>query len=229
MGFLTGGSKSKSVSDNQAFGFLKDIFSPVAQQGVSAGDVFGNALGLGDDPEGASNAFKQFQDSIGFDWILGQGSKAITGNAAARGLMQSGATAKALTRYGQGLGQQYFQNWLSNVGSVADRGINAGQLIAQAGQRNETTSKSSGGLLQGIGALGQGIGGFAALSDRRLKHDIEKIAELDDGLGVYSYRFGWDEPGTQRVGVMADEVEQLRPHALGAPLGGFSTVHYEAL
>jgi hypothetical protein len=228
MGFLTGGSKSQSTSDNKAYPWLKDTYAPTVQQGVGAGGIFANALGLGDDPEAASAAFKQFQNSAGFDWMLDQGTRAITGSGAARGLMQSGATLKALTKYGQGLGQQYFDNWLSSVGNVADRGLNAGQLIAGAGQQSQSTSKSSPGLLKAIGDLGAGIGGFAALSDRRLKRNIEKIAELDDGLGVYSYNFPWD-PDNQRVGVMADEVEQLRPHALGDKLAGFSTVHYEAL
>ena len=46
----------------------------------------------------------------GYQFRLSQGTQAITGNAAARGLLQSGATAQALTRYGQDLASQEYGN-----------------------------------------------------------------------------------------------------------------------
>lgn len=69
----------------------------------------------------------------------------------------------------------------------------------------------------------------AAFSDRRLKKDVERVGSA--GLiPLYSFRYAWDEDGTpKRVGVMADEVERLRPEALGPTIAGFSTVDYGKL
>lgn len=93
------------------------------------------------------------------------------------------------------------------------------------GNAQQTTQKQSGGLGSFLGSAL--TAGALAFSDRRLKRDIVKIGELDDSLGIYGYRYIWsDEP--QR-GVMADEVAQLRPWALGPQVNGFATVNYGAL
>jgi len=96
----------------------------------------------------------------------------------------------------------------------------------QAAMFNGGTQKQSngiGGLLQGAGSV---MSGAAALSDRRLKTNITKLGEFADGLGHYAWTYIWGEPAT---GVMADEVERLRPWALGPRINGFATVNYGAL
>jgi len=80
------------------------------------------------------------------------------------------------------------------------------------------------------GALGAGLGAagsiFAGKSDRRLKSNIVKVGELEDGLGVYEY----DLDGTRQRGVMADEVEKLRPWAFIPNFwNGFDGVAYGLL
>jgi hypothetical protein len=81
-----------------------------------------------------------------------------------------------------------------------------------------------------MGAAMGGLNAYAAnpkaFSDRRLKRTIELIRRLRDGLGVYRWTYIWGEDAT---GVMADEVERLRPWALGPRVGGFATVNYGAL
>jgi len=49
-------------------------------------------------------------------------------------------------------------------------------------------------------------------SDVRLKRDVVLIARLDNGLGLYRYRYVWSD--TVYVGVMAQEVALLRPDAV---------------
>jgi outer membrane immunogenic protein len=49
-------------------------------------------------------------------------------------------------------------------------------------------------------------------SDVRLKRDITLVARLDDGLGLYRYRYLWSD--TIYVGVMAQEVALIRPDAI---------------
>ena len=49
-------------------------------------------------------------------------------------------------------------------------------------------------------------------SDARLKRDIALVGRLDDGLGLYRYRYLWSD--TVYVGVMAQEVALIHPEAV---------------
>jgi hypothetical protein len=110
-----------------------------------------------------------------------------------------------------------------------------GKYATQSGTSNQTgtttgesTTTSKQGLLGALLAAGaQAAGAYAASgSDRRLKRDIVKIGELEDGLAVYVWRYIWGKLG---VGVMADEVAEKRPWALGPVFHGFATVCYGRL
>lgn len=58
-------------------------------------------LGLGADPAAARRAFDTFRNSTNYDFLLNQGTQAVkTANAPS---FNSGATAKALLNYGQGM------------------------------------------------------------------------------------------------------------------------------
>lgn len=93
---------------------------------------------------------------------------------------------------------------------------------------NSQTTKKSGGLGQQLLSLGSSLGSAAILaSDERLKTEVRKVGEEPDGLGVYEYRYIWGGP-LQR-GVMAQEVKDIRPWALGPERGGFMTVDYSKL
>ena len=65
--------------------------------------------------------------------------------------------------------------------------------------------------------------GAGMMSDRRTKMDIVRVGRADNGLNIYSYRYKWGGP--TMLGYMADEVEQIAPHAVGE-FGGFKTVDY---
>jgi hypothetical protein len=85
------------------------------------------------------------------------------------------------------------------------------------------TTKSS----DPMGAIGQ-IAQIAALfSDERLKRDIQRVGELEDGLGVYVYRYVWG--AARSVGVLAQEVLRLRPDAVIAHPTGYLMVDYGRL
>jgi hypothetical protein len=70
----------------------------------------------------------------------------------------------------------------------------------------------------------------AGASDRRLKCNIDRVGE-HQGLGLYEFNYRWDdERAPKRTGVMADEVEKLRPDALGPLIAGeYKTVYYHKL
>jgi hypothetical protein len=90
-----------------------------------------------------------------------------------------------------------------------------------------------GGWGQALLSAAAQVGSAAMMaSDRRLKADIEEIGLWDgkDGLKRYRYRYKFDPSNTMVEGVMADEVEKLRPHAFVPNFRGeYAGVNYGAL
>jgi hypothetical protein len=70
----------------------------------------------------------------------------------------------------------------------------------------------------------------AGQSDPRLKENVEKVGEIAPGLGLYEWDYrkdmGFELPEGRFRGVMADEVAEVAPWALGEPLNGYMTVRY---
>jgi hypothetical protein len=69
--------------------------------------------------------------------------------------------------------------------------------------------------------------GSASFSDVRLKRDIVLLARLDNGIGLYRYRYIWDD--TLYVGVMAQEVMAIVPQAVRLGEDGYLRVDYNRL
>jgi hypothetical protein len=87
-----------------------------------------------------------------------------------------------------------------------------------------------GGARMGGGGMrggGGGRGGGGRRSDIRLKHDIVLVGHLDNGLGLY--RFAYNGGAKAYVGVMAQEVEQVRPDAVLRGADGYLRVRYDRL
>lgn len=76
---------------------------------------------------------------------------------------------------------------------------------------------------------GQGMqAGAMMFSDMALKQDIRPLGKRGEH-NWYSYRYNWDEPGTVREGVMAQEVIQTQPEAVQRHENGFLMVDYGEL
>jgi hypothetical protein len=196
--------------------------------GVSPGGVASGANTVGQVANGVAQAggaqagYNNYLQQAGYTPAMRQLSQGITGQGAASGLLRSGATAKALQTRGTELNQSFFNNYLQQLAGLSGLGLQAGGLVANTGQ------VSKGGGPSTAGTIASTVGGLASIfSDRRLKHSIEKVGEFADGLGVYLFSYLGSK---QRLeGVMADEVETLRPWALGPRIAGYATVNYEAL
>lgn len=232
---IFGGSKkqeqSQQSSNNQAYPYLQQAYSGQVGTGTQANSLLGSLLGVpGSDPSAGASGLNNYANSAGGQFTLSQGSKAITGNNAARGLLQSGATGQALENFGQQNAQQYVQPYIQNLLGLSGAGTAAGGLIGSAGQQSQGTSSGSASEKPGISKFLGSMIGSAAASDPRLKQDIVKIAEAANGLGVYHFRYNWDAEDVSRTGYMADEVAAIAPYALGPELpGGFMSVRYDLL
>jgi hypothetical protein len=158
MSFLTG-KPASSESSNLAYPWLKDQFGGMVDTGNDASGQMAALLGLGGDTDAAEGAYGNFLNSTGYNNIFDQAMRGVTGSAAARGLLKSGSTAKALQDRAAGLGQQYFTNYLGQLGGLAGQGLQAGGLIGNAGQ----VSKNRGGTSGLGGLIGGGLSMFAGL------------------------------------------------------------------
>lgn len=136
-------STSTSESGNQSYNFLKDSLGGNIGTGNNAFQSIAALLGQGGDAGAAKAGLDNYLGSTGYNFMLDQGSKAITGNAAAKGLLNSGSTAKALTSFGQNIGSQYFNNYLGQLGSLFSGGLQSAGAISGAGGYSNSQSNSS--------------------------------------------------------------------------------------
>ena len=114
-------------------------------------------------------------------------------------------------------------------------GTQAAGQFAQQNYGNQTAAYNAkmgmyGALAGAAGtALGGPLGGAAAkafTSDRRLKSNIVRVGTHPLGIGIYEY----DIFDRRERGVMADEVEQVKPEAVTThPTEGYKMVYYGML
>lgn len=92
---------------------------------------------------------------------------------------------------------------------------NYAQQVANSQAQFQSQQSMMGGLF--------GLGSAFLMSDRRVKTDIRKVGTLDNGLPVYLYRYKFGGP--MHIGVMAQDVEQVKPEAV-VDIGGIKHVDY---
>lgn len=224
MSGIFGGKKSsgKSESGNKAYGDISASLSPVMGYAGTGAEGLAKLLG------GDSSGFDGYKKATGFDALVQDGSRGITGNAAAGGLLRSGGTGKSLVNYGNTMQNQWAGDFMKNLLGLGGLGIQSAGVISDAGKysNSQEKSKEKPGIGKFLGQLGSGV----AASDPRLKHNVKKLYEEEDGLGVYKFTYIDDETNKLWRGVMADEVAELRPWALG-PLteDGYMTVNYDKI
>lgn len=211
------GKRGKSESKNVNNDLLKSTFgSTMDATGQSVNSL--QAL-LGGDATG----FRKYTDAIDLSGQAEYGSRGITGNAAARGLLRSGSTGRALVDYEQMLENQASDQYMNRLLGVGQLGLGAGQIVAGAGQQEKKREGGKSGLGNFLGSAMS----VAAASDERLKIDITPVGRNRDGLTVYQYRY--TDGSGPFIGVMAQEVAKIKPEALGPEIGGYMSVDYSKI
>ncbi|CAB5217735.1 Intramolecular chaperone auto-processing domain containing protein [uncultured Caudovirales phage] len=103
---------------------------------------------------------------------------------------------------------------------------------AQMGNFNAQQAAQQ-GLNSGLMGLGGTLGAAAIMSDIRTKEHIKAIGWLPNGLPVYEYEYKpeWkDEAGHGKfIGIMAQEVEMVKPEAVFTRPDGYKMVNYGVL
>lgn len=97
---------------------------PFYDTGTASLSALADALGV-NGPEGSQRALSAFTGSPGYQFQLQQGVNALDRSANARGNLYSGSQLKSLTEYGQGLANQEWNNYLSQLAGLAGSGQSA--------------------------------------------------------------------------------------------------------
>ena len=85
-------------------------------------------------------------------------------------------------------------------------------------------SANSNNRFSSIASFAGGL--FGLFSDRRLKTNLKAVGKLDNGLTVYTFNWVHDKSGVTYLGLMADEVKEMRPGAVRLHNNGFYEVNY---
>lgn len=176
MSFLTGGSKQSSQSNaqsssqstqqsssysnsrNLAYDFLQGKLGQIVGRAGEAQNadtsIISSILGYGSADAGQAG-FDRYKKMTGFDFLAERGAGGIVGGAAAKGLLNSGGTQKALAQFGTGLQNQYLSQYLGQLFGLADiqqkqaaqeqnLGLQAADILRGAGQYSQSASESYG-------------------------------------------------------------------------------------
>lgn len=137
-----------------------------ALYGISGTDANGNPIG-GNTPAVDPNS--TFWQSPDYQFKLDQGIKGLDASAAARGMLDSGATRKAAIKYAGNLASDTFGSYANRLASLAGVGQNATNQQVQSGQtyanaisdiaQNAGNNKASSYLAKGQ-AQSNGINGL---------------------------------------------------------------------
>lgn len=136
-------SQNTSNSYNQAYPFLQSALGNQVSNAELGSSALASLLGLNGSDAGM-NAFNQFKDSSGYNFIQDQGIKSIEGSKAASGLLGSGSALKAISNYSSNLANNYLSNYLTNLLNLSNTGIQAGQILSSAGNTANSQGTSYG-------------------------------------------------------------------------------------
>lgn len=220
---------STAQAGNSAMGGFNWLAgSPVGttylQGGADAAAQQQALLGLGGDSDAAARAFAEFQGSTGFRNQLEQGGRAITGSAAARGLLGSGSTAKALQSYGQGLAQQSFNNYFNQLGGLSAQGLQAGGMVGNAASaaaaQRASIEAAAGQQAAGMqyGAAGQQAANQVAAASQLAGQQYgagQTIAAQQAAAGQQAANI-FGQYGSQQAGNVAGAGQQIGSQIYGA-------------
>jgi hypothetical protein len=117
------------------------------------------------------------------------------------------------------------EEYEDDVPDVLEEGLRELPFLLRRGHRDHR-----GGDRDHHGGGGGGGGGGhdpAVESDIRLKKDIVLLKRLNNGIGLYRYRYKWSDQ--LYVGVMAQEVKTIVPSAVWRGRDGYLRVEYGQL
>lgn len=185
--------------------------------GLQANNQINDALasGVGLLSQGAQQPLQSYQNLIGLGGLLQSDQQNQTNADVARwnfdqnkdwqnlgnisGLLTGNATLGASQTGTQGMFYNPTMQWMGALGGMVNNAGGAKDMASAA----------------------------MMLSDKRVKKDIKRIGETSKGFPLYLFRYLWDVANeSPRIGVMAQDVEQVMPEAVITRPDGVKTVNY---
>lgn len=131
---------------NQMYEQSRKDLTPYRQVGESTTPYYAGILNIpGYDKIDPTQAL---QETPGYNWMFDQGVEAIDRSAAGKGMLGSGAMGKGLMKYGQGMADQSYNNYMNRLYSLIGTGQNA---AAQTGQFGMQAAQGTGNALMQAG------------------------------------------------------------------------------
>lgn len=221
-----------------ASGQSAGIGATLGQMGNASG---GTAINAGGSAVGASGGgFNRFMGLAGS--LSGAYNNAVSNASGLSQSMLGASQGMVNSGFQGGFGSQQSQLALGNafsqrtqsassfLGAANQANANYGNLISNIyGTQMQgwaARQNSSSGIGGALGSIMGGVGslyGSGIFSDTRLKYDIRPVGTAASGVGLFTYRYLGE--GKLRFGLMAQDVEKVRPDAV-AMVGGYRAVDY---
>ena len=206
------GQQQFGMGHGLAGGQLSLQGTQAAQQGVSAANQgIGTALAANQAAQGAGqmglSALSQYPSTMQAPLSM---FKATGDVGAQQRALQQEQINQAMQRY------QY--------NATKDQAALGNYMNTVQGNYGGTTTQTTPGAsgMQNMSSIVGMLGTLGSLSDVRVKENIEKVGEYD-GMGVYDFNYKWTPE--RRRGLMAQEVEQVKPEAV-FEVGGIKAIDY---
>ena len=199
----TDAAETQAQSAREARQLARDIFNeqkalqePYRAAGITAQNQLLNLLGLSGNTAAAEYGkfarpfgMSDFQADPGYAFRLSEGMKALEASRAARGGLLSGATGKALQRYGQEMGSQEYGNAFNRFQTERANRLNplSGLMtLGQAAASNQGAAagafgQTAGNLTTDIGAA-QAAGGIG--SANAITNAMNQLARYSAGQNL---------------------------------------------
>jgi hypothetical protein len=228
-GWLDTISSDASNATNGAFAAAGRDFSPANSQATARGIAQGEAPVLANQynvntsnmMDAAKTLYGSGNTTAGA--ITGNQQTGLTDSAALPGLLTAPAQGQVAAANAQAslplTTLQQLEQLGIPLGSLGGTTTSSGNSTGTTTQQQSATSNIMAGLLGAASLASKFIP-----SDERVKDDIAPIGMLNDGQTIYSYTYKGDD--TPQIGLIAQEVEKVRPDAV-REFNGVKAVNYE--
>jgi hypothetical protein len=216
--YLTQGAGNAAGALTAGGGAYAPLSALAGQYGKGA-NLYADAVGV-NGAAGNANATSAFQAGPGYQFALDQGLNSINRAANARGMANSGNTDTDALKYGTGLANQTYQQWLGNLAPYNQMQLQATQGAAAGNQGN---NQALAGIYSGLGQQQAGVatGQGNSLADLARSY-YGGQANLDTSRGT---ALAGNETGANQLITQADlnivpQIAGQNTAAAGAQMGG---------
>lgn len=188
IGALTGGANTAAGALTSNYtGALQGYLQNYGQAQGGVNQLI-NALGFGG-PAGTNSALNTLQQTPGYQFALNQGSQNVLRNAAQTGSLASGNTLNALQTQGQGLADQTYNNYVSQLqpflGASATAAGGIGSTLTGLGTSLGNVYQTLG---QNVGNVYTGTGLQAANLQSTLGQQLSNLFQNVSGQTSQAYQ-----------------------------------------